>query len=360
MRYLPCFILLAFLSHSLLGQEATTLQEVANQAVALGHTPGIVLGLYQDDGLQLASAGVRKVNSKSKMTIDDQMHLGSCTKAFTATLIARLVEKEKLEWDSTIAKILPEVVDSIHEDFHNVTIEQLLFHTAGVPANAREWWIDDGENITERRTEIVKQNLQEAPKNAPGTKYLYSNLGYMIAGLMAAKVAEVPWEEALRSEVFEPLEITTAGFGIPGTEGETDQPWGHELDEDGELVGIQADNAPALGPAGTVYLSVADWNKFANIFLTYPDDFLEAETIQRLVTPGEVGRYAMGWGIYERRWAKGSAYTHAGSNTMWYANIWIAPEIGCVFLVAMNNASEEAAAQADALIGDLIGLSTNK
>jgi CubicO group peptidase (beta-lactamase class C family) len=340
------------------GQE--TLQAIADKAVQENHTPGLVLGIFDGEDLQLAAAGKRKIGADVAITPDDQMHLGSCTKAFTAVLVARLVEQKKLSWDSTIAKVLPEVIEEIHEDFHAVTIEQLLNHTSGVLPDAQEWWLDEGDNVTERRMNILKQNLASEPQAEPGAEYVYSNLGYMIAGLMAGKVSETTWEEAMQVEVLEPLEITTAGFGVPGTDGEIDQPWGHELDEEGNRVAVQADNADALGPAGTLYMSVADWCKFAEVFISYPDDFLEVETIVRLVTPSDVSDYALGWGVYDRRWAKGVAYSHAGSNTLWYANIWIAPEINKIFLVTMNSASDEAADQADTLIGDLRDLNIGK
>jgi CubicO group peptidase (beta-lactamase class C family) len=97
----------------------------------------------------------------------------------------------------------------------------------------------------------------------PGTKYLYSNLGYVIAGAIAEKAADASWEELITRALFEPLGMESAGFGGAGTPGQIDEPWGHTAD--GRPVtenGPEADNPPVMGPAGRVQCTIADWAKF--------------------------------------------------------------------------------------------------
>ena len=137
-----------------------------------------------------------------------------------------------LSWDSTIKQVLPELSKKIHTDYHDVTLSQLAMHYGGLPANARNWWLNGGDDITQRRELIAADSLATAPKHKPGTKYLYSNLGYMIAGLMAARTTGKSWEQLVREEVFEPLNLKSAGFGPPGTKGGVDQPWGHVIGAD--------------------------------------------------------------------------------------------------------------------------------
>ncbi|MEM8713186.1 MAG: hypothetical protein AAGG01_19755, partial [Planctomycetota bacterium] len=83
--------------------------------------------------------------------------------------------------------------------------------------------------------------------------------------------------------------------------------------------------------------------------------FLSAVSIKRLLSSGvKGGNYGMGWIILQRPWAQGDALTHAGSNTTWFANAWVAPEIDVAFLVAVNAYGEGVPAAADGFIGQSV------
>src|SRR5687768_14537716 len=153
----------------------------------------------------------------------------------------------------------------MHEDFRGVTLQQLLTHRAGLPANG-DWWMLGKGTTTQQRRVLAKNVLKEAPLHEPGTKYEYSNVGYAIAGLMAEQATSKSWEELMQKGLFEPLGMKSAGFGPPGAKGKVNQPWGHAMNG-GELVATQFDNAAALGPAGTVHASLADWGKFIALHL---------------------------------------------------------------------------------------------
>ena len=147
------------------------------------------------------------------------------------------------------------------------------------------------------------------------------------------------WEQLIQAELFDPLSMTSAGFGPPGTEGEVDQPWGHF----GPAVmakAVQGDNRPPLGPAGRVHCSIRDWAKFVSLHLRgargEETTYLTAETFARLHRPPAAGDYALGWVITERPWAGGTVLTHGGSNTMWYCVVWMAPEKNLAVLSVTN------------------------
>ena len=80
----------------------------------------------------------------------DQVHLGSCTKAMTATLIGKLVDEGLLSWSSTIRSVFPELASQIHPDFQAATLSHLLTHRAGLPHDA-SWWRLPGRTTTEKR-----------------------------------------------------------------------------------------------------------------------------------------------------------------------------------------------------------------
>jgi CubicO group peptidase (beta-lactamase class C family) len=173
----------------------------------------------------------------------------------------------------------------------------------------------------------------------------YSNAGYIIAGAMAEKVTGHSWEDLMRAGLFKPLGMTTAGFGPPGTEGKVDQPWGHR--SLGALrIPSQSDNPPVLGPAGRVHASLTDWARYVAFHLhgKAPSGLsLKPATLEHLHTPPPGGNYACGWVARPLPWDKPTnAIWHNGSNTLWYAEMWVVPSADYAILVATNQFGDAA------------------
>jgi hypothetical protein len=93
--------------------------------------------------------------------------------------------------------------------------------------------------------------------------------------------------------------------------------------------GVEADNPVAITPAGRVHLSIADFARFASWHARGPlrdVKLMSDATFQKLHQPPAGQEYAMGWAVGQRAWAGGPTWTHTGSNTMWFAVMWVAPE----------------------------------
>lgn len=319
--------------------------------------PGMIGAIVRGDNLAaIGAVGLRKVGSPEPMKVEDKVHLGSCTKAITATMIGTLVDAGKLRWDSTLGEVFPDRAARMHPGYRAVTLMQMLNHRAGLPADVPTDDLDPGASPTEQRRSLLGRMLGEAPGSRPGTAFLYSNLGYTLAGLMAEQASRTPWDRLIRGRVFEPLGMASAGFGPPATPGRVDQPWGHEIDGE-KTRAVHADNPPVLGPAGTVHCSVPDWARFASLHLD--GKFGEVRlvtpaTLRALQTPPAGGDYAAGWLVCDRSWAGGTALNHAGSNTFWYCAIWLAPARNFGILLATNAAGDAAEAGIEQAIGGLI------
>jgi CubicO group peptidase (beta-lactamase class C family) len=308
------------------------------------------------DGQVVSSAvdGERKLGSGVQLKIDDRWHLGSITKSITATMIGRLVESGKMQWSSTIGESFPDA--SIHADWKPVTLRQLLTHTAGAPANfsfltALEHPPLGPECTQARRTAMLKL-IATKPAYPPGKKFAYSNVGYTIAGALAEKVTGVTWDDLVKREVFEPLELTSAGFGPPkSSDKHLEQPRGHLVRLGWKIsMNDAADNTPIIGPAGIVHMTLGDMCTYATEHLRgerAAGNLLSGETYKVLHTP-ELNRYACGWVKKEPNAdVPFTVYWHNGSNTMWYALVVFIPEKNMVIAVTSNDGditSVEAAA----------------
>lgn len=321
------------------------------------------VALRGDQIIGEAFTGVRRRGHNAKITRADRFHLGSDTKAMTATLAALRVEEGKLAWTTTLAAIFGDAAIR-HAAWKQVTLQQLLTHRAGLPRNVR-FRPDKALPLAEQRARFVTAVLAEPPEHAPDTQHLYSNAGYIMAGAMLERICGCAWEDLMRDRLFKPLGITAGGFGAP----QGDNPWGHtERGNPVDAATPAADNPPFLGPAGTAHMTMADWSRFVALHLRgsranprHVSRLLKPESFAHLHRPPAGQNYASGWGTGTRPWARGEAtlasgqiLTHAGSNTMWFCVAWLAPEIDFAALIASNQAGPAATKACDEAVGILI------
>ena len=319
--------------------------------------PGVAAAIVHADQLAaLGSAGVRRIGDATKFRPDDLVHLGSDTKAMTALLIGKLIDQEQLRFDSSMKEIFPNLKPPIDPLMATVTVRDLLDHDAGLPHDL-DWWALDRTKLPlpDQRQRAVAIALSSAPATPIG-RFSYSNVSFVVLGAIIEAKTGKSWEEVIRKQIFQPLHMDSAGFGVPGTLGRVDQPWGH-VRQNGKLQAVQADNAAVMAPAGGVHCSIVDWSKFISEVLRFArgrDGLVSAATFKQMITPPSGQQYAGGWIVTDRPWAGGIALTHAGSNTMWFADVWLAPAKDVAFLKAINDGSDAAAKPADDGIGQMI------
>ncbi|UCD50087.1 MAG: beta-lactamase family protein [Phycisphaerales bacterium] len=319
--------------------------------------PALAAAVILDGELHaLGVVGIRQDGSEVPAEPDDPFHLGSCTKAMTASLVCLLAQEGKLDWTTTLAEFFPELRDRLHADYRAVTLVHLLSHRARLPSmtNGFAPVNDDqlqeilGRDPRDQRRRVTEIVLSEAPVRQPGEQYLYSNAGYTIAGAIIEKVMDESWENLITERLFAPLGMTTAGFGAMGTTDRIDAPWQHKY-RNGRTVPINpgpaSDNPPFLGPGGRVHCSMADWARYVCCILKacrQEEGLLPASQYTAVQAPPFDGSYALGWQTCQRAWG-GHALTHSGTNTMNHAVAWVAPEKDFAVLVAANRGGDEAA-----------------
>jgi CubicO group peptidase (beta-lactamase class C family) len=267
---------------------------------------------------------------------DDRFHLGSNTKAMTATLAGILVERGLVAWDARARDILS--IPSAHPD---VTLATLLTHAAGVRPLEEDDEIEalrlEPASPAERRLETARILLADEPAFAPGTAHRYSNGGYAIAAAMLERVTGSPWETLIAEHIFEPLGMD-AGLGWPAVV------WGH-AEENGRWRPVDPGGPyrlPAeLAPAGDVNASIGSYATFVQMHLRGlrgTPGLVSAETFRHLHTAND--RYAYGWGVQEFEGATTSA--HSGSADTFYAVVVLQAQRDLAVAAVTNAAGERA------------------
>ena len=317
---------------------ALTTERLANIRVSAG-SPAMAAASARGQGpLHLWVDGERAIGSGIEVRESDLWHLGSITKSMTSTLVGRLADVGALHWDETVGGVLGAIAPDMRGVYRAATFRHLLCHRSGLPRDlplaALDQFSRDIADARDERISYVDQGLSMAPVGPMTTTFEYSNIGYVVAGAMLEARLGMSWEDLITVHLFEPLGLSTAGFGAPGHRRMTDQPVGHtkatrankreaypiggdatraNKREAYPIGGDATDNPVVIGPAGRVHMSLQDLLRYLSAHRDRAR-YLKPETWKILHTPPFGGEYAMGWVAQ----SDGGLW-HDGSNGLWYA-----------------------------------------
>ncbi len=281
----------------------------------------------------IGATGLRRADRDVRVTNDDVWHIGSCTKSMTATLAGVLVDAGRLRWDMPISETLPGV--PCDPGWRKVTLWHLVTQRSGIAPMSRGEWrtLDAGKGTPrEQRAAFARMLLGHAPSKPPG-KFEYSNSGYGLLGAILERAADADYEDLLRTHIFQPLGLKTAGFGAPATPGKLDQPWGHRRDGD-QLTPVapspENQFPPALAPGACVHMSLADFARYAAWLSSGEPRLVKAETFTFLQTPPDDSAYAGGLWTTELPGIGGKAVCHCGHMGGFFGVFHVTRKLACV------------------------------
>jgi uncharacterized protein YbbC (DUF1343 family)/CubicO group peptidase (beta-lactamase class C family) len=262
--------------------------------ISEGKIPGGVLWVETKDGQYSKAYGQRAiVPAREVMTVDTVFDAASLTKVVaTTTAVMKLHESGKIDLEQKLAHYLPEMADGGKEA---ITVRQLLTHTSGLRSGISskgEW-----SGLVGAMEEIRK----EAPTDAPGSSYRYSDINYILLGAIVEKVSGEHLDAYCAREIFTPLGMTRTGY-LPKNPAETAPT---EKLADGEVLRGTVHDPTArkmggvAGHAG-LFTTAEDLAKFARMMLSGGGDVLKPETIKLMTsvqTPDWLPRRGLGWDI---------------------------------------------------------------
>ncbi|MBL8525918.1 MAG: beta-lactamase family protein [Betaproteobacteria bacterium] len=223
------------------------------------------------DGKVIAEGvtGLRRLGTEDKIQIDDRFAIGSCTKRMTGLMIGRVIDEGKLGFDVTLAKALADV--PMRDEYRNVTLQQLLTFTGGIPAYERigpkltPQLFDLDGSLAERQAKFIRYLLQEQPVGPAGKDAVYSNASYTLAAQLAVKATGKDYESLMDEKVFRPLGLKRTGWGRPWQPNRTSEPWLHLAGPEGYVPEPDRVRPPEqiFQAAGNAHMSVRDFALFA-------------------------------------------------------------------------------------------------
>jgi CubicO group peptidase (beta-lactamase class C family) len=339
-------IFTAMLPLSLMGTRASAqstgqLTKILMSAKEGTRTPAMGAIVFRDGKIAaLAVTGLRRGDRPDRALLGDSWIIGSTGKPQTVAMIARLVDRGILSWDAPLSMMLPALAARMQPEYRTVTLIQLLSHHAGLPENISDVayiqsFLADKRPLNAQRLAYIKRALSEPPAYAPGTDFGYSNTGFLIAAAVAERATGRTYETLMRREIFQPLGMSSAGFGATPR----GQPSGHQS---GKPIGPS--NSLMFAPAGNLHMSLGDWARFNLDQLAGAKEkgkLLSLASYRLMQTAQPNGPTGLDWGIQSSiAGRKGPVLVHGGSDGHWFAFVVLFPGSGNGALV-IDNASED-------------------
>lgn len=189
-------------TQAITADELSAIDAAVNETMAQTGTPSVSLAVVRDGQLVLARAWGKASETIAEPDADLPYQIASNSKQFLAALLLMLENEGKLDLDDKVVKWLPELP---HADRY--TIRQLLSHTAGL----QDYWPQDymfaAMDQAVAPMDIVRRWGMKPLDYEPGTRWQYSNTGYVVAGIIAEKAGGAPLWQLFEERIFNPLGI---------------------------------------------------------------------------------------------------------------------------------------------------------
>ena len=222
------------------------------RAMRAWNVPGLAISVvHRGSVARMKGYGVLALGKARRVSSLSRFPIASCTKSFTAAALASLVDTGSLHWDDPVMRHLPAL-----EIDPRITVRHALCHRSGLPNTNMLWRRGDFSS-----DEILARLKTVPPIAAPGEKFAYNNIMYLVLGKVVEAISGKRWREFLRSTWLEPLSMNATSVDGSDLRDSSDLAAPHRI-VDGQLRPTQRYVANAIAPAGAIHSNVKDLSKW--------------------------------------------------------------------------------------------------
>ncbi len=311
--------------------------------------PGLAVAVVRGDQVVHAQGyGLWRQGESDPVDEHTLFGVASVSKAFTGAAIGILVDEGLVHWDDPVTKHLPDF--QLHDPYatRTATVRDLLSHRVGVGrmTGNRIQWLPARE-----RTELMHRMRHLEPEQPFRQGYVYSNVMYMVAGLVVEAASGQTWDDFVMERIFTPLGMERSNTSVTAIGEGDNAAWPHQEIE-GEVVAIPRRNFDNVGPSASINTSVFELTTWMRLHLGPPGEVdgvrLFSEEVARELhraqshipdagPPGDLASYGMGWRLsyYEGR----RISQHGGSTDGMNTTLVLVPEenLGVVVTTNLHN-----------------------
>lgn len=334
------------LTQRLEGIEAE-LEPVLDSFMAAGFSVSVVA---KDQVIYAKGFGYRDYEHKVPADANTLYAIGSCSKAFTSSLLGLLREEEKVDFDESPRKYLPELTFFNNDMNNGIVLKDLMCHQTGLPRHDLSWYLFP----TPSKKELIKRVAQQEPFTGVREKWYYNNFMFLAQGLIAEEITGKSWEDNVEEHFFKPLEMTRSNSIIDGLASGENAAFGYELKDD-KIRKMDYYDIAAMGPAGSINSSVREMANWVITWINggiyqgdtilparYVREAMSSQSIIGAALPGEkhpdlhFSNYGYGW--FMSSYKGHYRVQHGGNIDGFSANTCFFPSdsIGIVVLTNQN------------------------
>lgn len=315
---------------------------------------GVSVAVVEKNKVLLAKGyGYRDLDKKLPVTDETLFAIGSCSKAFTSSLLGILVNEGKLDLDKPVTQYLPAL--RFYNDALNnqVTTRDMMSHRTGLPRHDMAWY---GSSVS--RDSLIHRIRYFQPSASLREKWQYNNFMFLAQGYLAEQLTGLSWEKLLQQKIFTPLGMGQSSPSITALMNGANSSLGYKVEIDSLIKKVDYMNIDPMGPAGSINSNAKDMANWVQTWIyggkykgaeILPASYVTQAMSSQMVISGALptkeisdvyfSNYGMGWVLASYR---GHYRVEHGGNIDGFSastSFFPTDSIGIVVLVNQNGSS---------------------
>ena len=325
-----------------------------NKILKDNHAAGVAVAVVEKNKVIFAKGfGYRDVENKLPVTANTQFAIGSCTKAFTASVLGILQKEKSIDFDKPVTTYLPDLKFYTSDLTNHITLRDMMSHRTGLPRHDLSWYI-----APDTRDNLVKRIQYMEPSAELRQTWQYNNFMYLLQGVVGEKLTGKSWEENVASKIFSKIGMNNSNFSIKGLANYKEPALGYNVIKDSVIHKTPYYDIAGMGPAGSINSTVMDMSQWLKVWINggkldtveiIPASYItEAISSQMIMAPGtpttekpdiQFSNYGFAWMMASY---KGHYRVEHGGNIDGFSastSFFPTDSIGIVVLVNQNGSS---------------------
>lgn len=226
--------------------------------------PGFAVAIVQGNKTIYAKGfGYSDMENKILMNENTLLPIGSSSKVFTCSVLGQLREEDKLSFEDSPIKYIPELKFYNNDLNYGVNIRDLMSHQTGIPRHDYSWYLFP----TYSKDSLIQRIQYQEPFTGLRQKWYYNNFMYLTQGVIAERVTGKTWEENIEERFFEPLEMERSNLSIEELEQSTNKAFGYELYKDSIIRKMDYYRIAGMAPAGSINSTVNEMSNWLKVWV---------------------------------------------------------------------------------------------
>lgn len=223
------------------------------------HAPGFAVAVVEKDRVVYSNGfGFRDYENKISVDENTLFAIGSCTKAFTTSLIGMLDKEDKLSLDDSPLLHIPGFRFATDEMNRSITIKDLMSHRTGLPRHDFSWYFFPGES----KEILLKRVIHQEPFTGVRYRWYYNNFMFLAQGVIIEEITGKSWEDNVREKIFKPLGMTRSNLSIDELKNSDNAAFGYQLKDSISVEKMDYYRIAKMSPAGSINSSVNEMSKW--------------------------------------------------------------------------------------------------